>query len=247
MYIFCSRGSVSLTKSSLEASLIELIKVASESQFATEVYPHLADFSSDLESVQRLASFLLDNFPDDRDFKISRSSFEEWLSKSEISQKICHLAFSCILYQEAASTSSVLIEFKTSSHLLLVPTKTTHPLIRERFSSQLLDHSSLTLLTNFIPTDLRGKLYPLFSSFRHGESYSMFCKQLVGCQGPTLIVVKDTNGYLFGAFAADNWQFGPKFKGECHYTVSIPEYFVFLILIFLKCDKVQVETIEIEH
>lgn len=219
LYIFCSGGSASLTKSSLETSLIELIKVSSESQFVTEVCPHLANFSSDLESVQRLSSFLLNNFPDDKDFKISQSSFEEWISKSEISQKICHLAFSCIFYQEAPPTSSVLSEFKTSP---LVPTKTTHPLIRERFSSQLLDHSSLTLLSNFIPTDLRGQLYPLFSSFRHGESYSMFCKQLVGCQGPTLIVVKDTNGYLFGAFAAENWQFGPKFKGECHVHCIIP-------------------------
>ncbi len=224
LFIFFSRGSVSVTKKSLESGLIEIIKVVGESKFAKVVYSHLTDFPSNSESVERLCTFLLDSLPsppsesDNKDFDISQSSLEEWLLKSEIAQKIVQLAFSFIFYQESPSSSSVIVEFvdtvKTNPHHLMVPLKTTHPLIREQFTTELLDYASLTLLSNFIPTEFRGKLFPLFSSFHHGESYSMLCKQLVGCQGPTLIVAKDTDGYVFGAFATEKWQFGPKFKGE---------------------------------
>lgn len=222
LYIFCSAGNPSLTKISLTASMVEIIKVTCESQFIQQMYPHMTEFASDEKSIERLCSFLLETLPGapadkSSDFEISQNAFEEWFSKSELTQRIAHLGFSCILNQEAPHTSSVLAELsetaRTNPHQLLVPMKTTHPLIRERFSSQLLDHSSLLLLSHFIPVDYRGKLYPLFSSFHHGESYSMLCKQLVSCQGPTLIVVKDTEGYIFGAFAAEKWQFGPKFKG----------------------------------
>ena len=227
LFIFCSRGSASLNKSTLVASLVDVIMVVCESKFLREIHPYLADFSSSPESSQILALFLIESLstsaPSEGDFKISQSSFEDWLSKTDLAQKICHLAFSCIFYQEATPSSSLILDLqenmKTNSHLLLVPLKTTHPLIRETFSSQLLDQSSLILLNDHIPTDYRGKLYPLFSSFHHGESYSMFCKQLVASQGPTLIVVKDTDGHIFGGFAAEKWEFGPKFKGECFLNI----------------------------
>ncbi len=221
LFIFFAGKSASVTKKSLKSGLIDIIKVAGDSQFAKEVYPHLTSFPTNSENVERLCSFLLDTFPsesENEDFDVSLSSFEEWILKSEIAQKIVQVAFSLIFFQESTSSSSIMMEFsdtvKTNPHLLLIPVKITHPLIRERFSSKLLDYASLTLLSNFIPTDFRGKFYPLFSSFHHGESYSMFCKQLVGSQGPTLIVAKDMDGYVFGAFAAEKWQFGPKFKGE---------------------------------
>ena len=82
-----------------------------------------------------------------------------------------------------------------------------------KFSSSLLDRGLVMALNSFILANVRGKLYPLFSSVKHGESFSAMCSRAVN-KGPTLLVVRDTKGYLFGVFAAVSWKFGPQFLGK---------------------------------
>ena len=94
----------------------------------------------------------------------------------------------------------------------LVPLKTQHPLCPGDFSSVLLSRASLLVINGHLPVEVRGQLYPLFSSVHHGESFSTMCKALVG-RGPTLLVARDRQGHVFGGFAADSWQFGPQFIG----------------------------------
>ena len=96
---------------------------------------------------------------------------------------------------------------------LLLPLKIQHPLFRESFDSELLDQSSLMLLNSYFPHSIRGRLYPLFSSVKHGQSYSTFCKALIGCNGPTLLVIRDKEGYTFGGFASTSWHYDPNFIG----------------------------------
>jgi len=84
--------------------------------------------------------------------------------------------------------------------------------------------TSLSLLQimflNFqLPHEVRHIWRPLFNLDEHGESFS----KLTGCilnQGPTIIVVWDDQGNVFGGFATDSWKMGPKFCGK-------PETFLF--------------------
>ncbi|KAF8927430.1 hypothetical protein BGZ52_004466 [Haplosporangium bisporale] len=52
----------------------------------------------------------------------------------------------------------------------------------------------------------------LFSSKTSGASFSTLL-QKVSYQGPTLVIMKDEDGYIFGAYADQDWEQGPKFYG----------------------------------
>ncbi|KAL0167791.1 hypothetical protein M9458_036013, partial [Cirrhinus mrigala] len=53
----------------------------------------------------------------------------------------------------------------------------------------------------------------LFSTNIHGES---FTRLVANCKsrGPTVILVKDTKGHIFGGFASQSWEVKPQFQGE---------------------------------
>ncbi|XP_051883923.1 MTOR-associated protein MEAK7 isoform X3 [Pristis pectinata] len=53
----------------------------------------------------------------------------------------------------------------------------------------------------------------LFSSQAHGESFSRFSTQILH-KGPTLLIVKDSLGYIFGGFASCSWELKPQFQGD---------------------------------
>ncbi|KAF9574071.1 hypothetical protein EC968_007463 [Mortierella alpina] len=52
----------------------------------------------------------------------------------------------------------------------------------------------------------------LFSSRTSGASFSTLLQKIT-YQGPTLVVMKDEDGYIFGAYADQDWEQGPKFYG----------------------------------
>jgi len=77
----------------------------------------------------------------------------------------------------------------------------------------------ILFLNSQLPHEMRHLWRPLFNTDVHGESFSKF----TGCisnQGPTIIVVWDDQGWVFGGFATDTWTLGPKFCGK-------PETFLF--------------------
>ncbi|KAF9191751.1 hypothetical protein BGZ51_006807 [Haplosporangium sp. Z 767] len=53
----------------------------------------------------------------------------------------------------------------------------------------------------------------LFSSKTSGASFSTLLQKIM-YQGPTLVVMKDEDGYIFGAYADQDWEQGPKFYGS---------------------------------
>lgn len=241
LYIFCSGTAAPLTQDLLQIRLMELIQAFSESQCVTSVCPHLSLFPHRNKSSQRLSAYLTSSLSEST---LSQTDFEVWMSKSELGQKIFDVVFGFCFYsevlcpggsgEEATSSSNAAIpadilntlgvgsrteDGKQITDRVLVPVKVSHPILCETFKSQLLDLSSSMLLNSYLPTEVRGTLYPLFSSAHHGESFSMFCKQLVAAKGPTLVVVEDTEGYVFGGFAAEKWQCGPKFKGTLSLTI----------------------------
>lgn len=74
-------------------------------------------------------------------------------------------------------------------------------------------------LNSHLPHELRTIWRPLFNTDTDGESFSKFAGAIMK-QGPTLIIIWDEVGNIFGGFATDSWKLGPKFFGK-------PETFLF--------------------
>lgn len=53
----------------------------------------------------------------------------------------------------------------------------------------------------------------LFSSKTSGASFSTLVQKIM-FQGPTLVIMKDEDGYIFGAYADQDWEQKPKFYGS---------------------------------
>ncbi|KAG0000107.1 hypothetical protein BGZ80_002673 [Entomortierella chlamydospora] len=53
----------------------------------------------------------------------------------------------------------------------------------------------------------------LFSSKTSGESFSTLMQKIT-FQGPTLVIMKDEDGYIFGAYADQDWEQKPNFYGS---------------------------------
>ncbi len=79
--------------------------------------------------------------------------------------------------------------------------------------SCLLNIPLLMFLSPQLPAGHSAPWRLLFSTNIHGESFT----QLVGIcknRGPTVILVKDTKGHIFGGFASQSWEVKPQFQGE---------------------------------
>lgn len=86
----------------------------------------------------------------------------------------------------------------------------------------------MMFINSNLPQDFRSKWRFLFSSQIHGESFSTLMGRIVD-QGPSVIIIEDTNGAVFGGFASASWTYSPKFVGGLHFFFRIS----FLKLLFL--------------
>ncbi|XP_035769356.1 MTOR-associated protein MEAK7 [Neolamprologus brichardi] len=62
----------------------------------------------------------------------------------------------------------------------------------------------------------------VFSTQLHGESFTRMVAGLMK-QGPTLLLIRDTKGQVFGGFASHTWEVKPQFQGDSRcflFTVS---------------------------
>lgn len=75
------------------------------------------------------------------------------------------------------------------------------------------DVLSVIYLSSHLAVEHRQLWCLLFSTQFHGQSFSQLCC-LVTNQGPSLIVLKDRNGYVFGGFASCSWEVKPQFQGD---------------------------------
>lgn len=53
----------------------------------------------------------------------------------------------------------------------------------------------------------------VFSTQLHGESFTRMVAGL-SKRGPTLLLMKDIQGHVFGGFASQDWEIKPQFQGE---------------------------------
>jgi hypothetical protein len=127
-----------------------------------------------------------------------------WLVKASLTNSIIQWFF----------TSIFLTPYTTNQSLddSILPCKIIHPILKVDFDSQLLDQATILFLHSSLSDDVRGFIYPLFSTKTHGLSYSTLCRQILDV-GPTLIIVRDTNGHVFGGVTGCAWKFTPQFIG----------------------------------
>ena len=208
-------GGAALTVERVESVLLAFVTAILTSECARAIFPHMKDWLFEADSLHRLVSHLTNPLQGSSD---QPPDMETWLTSCSLAQRIFEIGFAFCFFREAFSPAvppdirNYFAIDTSSTERLLVPQKIQHPLFPESFQSRLLDQSSLMLLTSCVPPELRGKLYPLFSSVHHGESFSTFCKKLVD-KGPTMVVVRDNSGNVFGGYAATSWKFNPQFTG----------------------------------
>lgn len=75
------------------------------------------------------------------------------------------------------------------------------------------DISQMLYINSNLPEQHQLQWRFLFSSQIHGESFSTLMGRIVD-NGPTVIIVEDSNGYIFGSFASASWSLSPKFAGD---------------------------------
>ena len=229
----CSQNSSTLNLLQLKSLLLWFMKILLTSECAKTIFPQSANFKISAEGSQRMISHLLCSMRENPEAEISSSEtvpldkLEKWMTATPLAVQILETIFSFIFYykflKKGTSMPSDLLAYfgieinpesgKVIPDRLLFPLKIQHPLFPEAFDSELLDQSSLMLLNSYLPHTLRGRFFPLFSSLKHGESFSTFSKMLLGCKGPTLVLVRDKAGHVFGGFASTSWRIDPNFTG----------------------------------
>ncbi|KAI6654517.1 TLD domain-containing protein 1 isoform X2 [Oopsacas minuta] len=86
----------------------------------------------------------------------------------------------------------------------------------------------MSVLTQYVPSLLRGPARQLFCSRRDGESFAKLTECVLK-KGPTMLIVRDTDGFLFGGFASQSWELNPNFRGdgECFLFTVLPKLEIF--------------------
>ncbi|XP_077982661.1 MTOR-associated protein MEAK7-like [Glandiceps talaboti] len=79
--------------------------------------------------------------------------------------------------------------------------------------NSILDIPSVLFLNHHLPQKLQTEWRLSFSTRLHGESYATFLQHIT-VKGPTIIIVRDDDGHVFGGFASESWQTHPNFYGN---------------------------------
>ncbi|XP_038149860.1 MTOR-associated protein MEAK7 isoform X2 [Cyprinodon tularosa] len=76
----------------------------------------------------------------------------------------------------------------------------------------LLDIPTLMFLAPQLPDSYSTPWRLVFSTHLHGESFTKMVSGLTH-HGPTVLLIKDTKGHVFGGFASQAWEMKPQFQG----------------------------------
>lgn len=229
----CSHAgdSTAVTGQNIQTVLLSMLSFLTDSELGKKVFPELNEWKYDVDGNKVLADYLLKMLLDRTkgDIKaivpMASDKIEQWLSNCGLLLKIYEVVFTLLLFGQLMAVDDIRKSLgvsptvedgeEMSTENFLCPLKlppVTHG-HNDNFSSSLLDRALVMALNNFIPANVRGKLYPLFSSVKHGESFSTMCSRAIN-KGSTVLIIKDTKGYVFGVFAAESWKFGPQFFGK---------------------------------
>ncbi|KAL1501204.1 hypothetical protein ABEB36_006576 [Hypothenemus hampei] len=189
------------------------------------------------QNSQRLAESLTKDLAGD---SISRRLLETWLQGSTVLGQLLLFVFMHLYnISHKEKTTSGLISEKPASETdqaldgtdnikerSLVPFCRGLDLIPSYPS--ILDLNQIVFINAHLPQQYQLEWRFLFSSEIHGESFSTLIGRIVN-QGPSVLVLEDRSGYIFGGFAPANWALGPNFFGDdsCFLFTLAPRMRVF--------------------
>lgn len=146
---------------------------------------------------------------------------EQWLTKTSMMIWIMDVVFTNVFsLQEESSRKEAL------QHTVRIPVVTQ---AKSLPISTLLDRQALVFLNNYnLPKHLTTEWRLLFSNVVNGDSFTQLVGHIIN-KGPSLIVVKDKEGYIYGGFASQGWELRPKFYGseDCFLFTLAPQYGVY--------------------
>ncbi|KAM3722252.1 MTOR-associated protein [Dirofilaria immitis] len=96
---------------------------------------------------------------------------------------------------------------------LIFSWKDSTKLLPQASKNSLLTPAALCLVYANLPEELRDRWKLLFSSEKHGESFTKLMKS-VDHAGPCLIIIETTSDRVFGAFASQGFICGPRHTGD---------------------------------
>ena len=69
----------------------------------------------------------------------------------------------------------------------------------------------------YIDVQLQGPWYRLYTSEENGMSFNRICHHVLGFGGPTVILLRDCEGHVFGFYTSGRWKESNSFYGssEC--------------------------------
>ncbi|XP_054856213.1 MTOR-associated protein MEAK7 [Eublepharis macularius] len=85
--------------------------------------------------------------------------------------------------------------------------------VRGNDFASLLDIPSIIYLNSHLPSEVQHQWRLLFASRLHGESFTQLFGHIVN-KGPCLLILKDSDGYIFGGFSSCSWEAKPQFQGD---------------------------------
>ncbi|CAG2199486.1 unnamed protein product [Mytilus edulis] len=146
---------------------------------------------------------------------------EEWLTKTSMMIWILDVVFlNTFCLDEENARKDVL---HSSVHVPVITKSKTLPI------STILDRNALVYLNNYnLPKHLTSEWRLLFCNSLNGDSFSQLVGHIVN-KGPSIIIVKDKDGYIFGGYSSQGWELGPKFYGsaDCFLFTITPQYGVY--------------------
>ncbi|XP_054748961.2 MTOR-associated protein MEAK7-like [Lytechinus pictus] len=183
------------------------------------------NIKADADSKQRFVQFTLQGMDEAEGGYLSVDQVQSWLEKTRVFYslftdvfQVCFHPGNTMLREDSMSSAAAYVdeaETITDDIIHHVPTL---PLCKDapwsKFTT-LLDLPSLLTINYHLPHELRREWRFLYSSSIHGSSFSTFLAHIQN-KGPSVIIVKDTDGRVFGGFGSESWQIGPNFIGNTH-------------------------------
>nr|CAI5860403.1 unnamed protein product [Callosobruchus analis] len=218
----CNEVKASLVKEYVEsivASYMKIQKLSNMKQFKS--WFSRGCFTA-AQNIQRLAESLTHQLTIHD--PLTRRALEVWLQESTLLGQLL-MFVSMHLYNISHKEKGGVTSEKSGSNLAVDSVTLTE---KERDRSlipyckgldlipsypSILDFNQITYINAHLPQQYQIEWRFLFSSEIHGESFSTLIGRIVN-QGPSVIVLEDSHGYIFGGFAPANWELTPKFYGD---------------------------------
>ncbi|XP_043193320.1 MTOR-associated protein MEAK7-like isoform X1 [Amphibalanus amphitrite] len=151
-----------------------------------------------MESLERLTTALLAEFSDkDASVPVTQSDIESWLLRcplfAAIQTNVFRSAFNLDIPHDYRHILPDMPDIDKSYEPAIGPLE--------------------RMFVNYaLPQQQRDQWRLFFSNKIHGQSFSTMLGSIVD-QGPSLVVIRDTDGHVFGAYAPESWHCNGEFYG----------------------------------